>query len=171
MSRHKNTWLFILFSKYTYRSSCASSSVLSILQMLTSILQILTHFATCIRNSAKYGQWLRAEEATCGAGDTGVPVSIPGSRRSPGGREGDPLQWDSWRIPRTEELGHNWAAKHSMVKLQAQAWPLGASVSEFLRHITSRTHKRGTGILRNSQNLKLFFKYLIYFSNSLLCIF
>ena len=105
MSRHKNTWLFTLFSKYTYRSSCASSSVLSILQMLTSILQILTHFGTCIWNSAKYGQWLRDKESTCGTEDTGVAVSIPGSRRSPGGRKGNPLQWDSWGIPWTEELG------------------------------------------------------------------
>ena len=37
------------------------------------------------------------------AGDTGDVGLIPGSGRSSGGRNGNPLQYSSWRIPWTEE--------------------------------------------------------------------
>ena len=39
------------------------------------------------------------------AGDTRDTGSIPGSGRSPGGGNGNPLQYSSWRIPWTEEPG------------------------------------------------------------------
>ena len=35
-------------------------------------------------------RWLSGEESACSAGDVG---SIPGSRRSPGGGHGNPLQY------------------------------------------------------------------------------
>ena len=38
-------------------------------------------------------------------GDVRDVDSIPGSGRSPGGGNGKPLQYPSWRIPRTEESG------------------------------------------------------------------
>jgi len=38
----------------------------------------------------------------CNAGDPGL---IPGSGRSPGERNGNPLQYFAWRIPWTEESG------------------------------------------------------------------
>ena len=37
-------------------------------------------------------QWLSGKESACNAGDTGVICSIPGSGRSPGGGNGNPLQ-------------------------------------------------------------------------------
>ena len=40
--------------------------------------------------------------SACKAGD---PGSIPGSGRSPGDGNGNPLQYSSWRIPWTEEPG------------------------------------------------------------------
>ena len=44
-----------------------------------------------------------SEQSACNAGDLG---SIPGSRRSPGGGNGNPLQYFyAWRIPGTEEPG------------------------------------------------------------------
>ena len=38
-------------------------------------------------------------------GDSGDMCSIPGLGRSPGGRNGNPLQYLAWRIPWTEEPG------------------------------------------------------------------
>ena len=37
------------------------------------------------------------------AGDVRDVGSVPGSGRSPGGGNGNPLQYSSWRIPLTEE--------------------------------------------------------------------
>ena len=39
------------------------------------------------------------------AGDTGDASSIPGLGRSPGERNGNPLQYSCWRISWTEEPG------------------------------------------------------------------
>ena len=36
-------------------------------------------------------------------GLTGTAGSIPGSRRSPGGGDDNPLQYSCWKIPWTEE--------------------------------------------------------------------
>ena len=44
--------------------------------------------------------WLNGKESACNAGD---PGSIPGSGRSPGEGNGNPLQYSCWRIPWTEE--------------------------------------------------------------------
>ena len=41
-------------------------------------------------------QWLRGQESTCDAGDTG---SIPGSGRSPGKGNGNPLQYSCLENP------------------------------------------------------------------------
>ena len=38
-------------------------------------------------------------------GDVTHAGLIPGSGRSPGGRQGHPLQYPAWRIPGTEEPG------------------------------------------------------------------
>ena len=43
-----------------------------------------------------------SKEFICNAGD---PGSVPGSRRSPGGENGNPFQYSCWRIPWTEESG------------------------------------------------------------------
>ena len=45
------------------------------------------------------------KESTCNAGDTGDVGSIPGSGRSPGGRNDNPLQYSLWKIPLTEKAG------------------------------------------------------------------
>ena len=39
------------------------------------------------------------------AGDPGDTSSIPGSGRSPGGGNGNPLQYLAWRTPWTEKRG------------------------------------------------------------------
>ena len=51
-----------------------------------------------------------SKEYTCHAEDLGL---IPGSGRSPGKRNGNPLQDSCWRIPWTEEPGG----------LQSMQWP------------------------------------------------
>ena len=47
-------------------------------------------------------QWLNGKESVCNAGDTGLN---PGSRRSPGGGNGNPLKYSCLEIPWTEEPG------------------------------------------------------------------
>ena len=44
----------------------------------------------CACERAKATGWLSGQESACNAGDTG---SIPGSRRAPRGRNGNPLQY------------------------------------------------------------------------------
>ena len=51
--------------------------------------------------------WLSGKESACNTGDAG---SIPGSGKSPGEGNGNPLQYswsgkNTWEIPRTEEPG------------------------------------------------------------------
>ena len=46
--------------------------------------------------------WLSGKESACNAGVIGL---IPGSGRSPGEGNGNPLQYPAWRIPWTEESG------------------------------------------------------------------
>jgi len=46
-------------------------------------------------------KWLNGKESTCQAGDAAL---IPKSGRSPGGRNGNPLQYLAWESPWTESL-------------------------------------------------------------------
>ena len=46
-----------------------------------------------------------SKESVCNAGDTGVWGSVPGCGRSPGGGNGNPLQYSCREIPWTEETG------------------------------------------------------------------
>ena len=46
--------------------------------------------------------WLSGKESAHNAGDVG---SVPGLGRSLGERSGNPLQYSSWKISWTEELG------------------------------------------------------------------
>ena len=54
-------------------------------------------------------RWLSGKESACNAGDTGDVGSIPGSGTSPGGENGNTLQYSCWenhvRIFRQEEPG------------------------------------------------------------------
>ena len=56
-------------------------------------------------------QWLSSKESTCNAGDTG---SIPGSGRSPGEGNGNPLQYSCLKIPM--DKGAWWATVHGVAK-------------------------------------------------------
>ena len=48
------------------------------------------------------------KESTCNAGDTD---SIPGSRKSPGGGHGNPLQYSCWENPRDRGAWGPWGRK------------------------------------------------------------
>ena len=56
------------------------------------------------QSSRHYGlpTWLSGKESPVNAGDTD---STPGSGRSPGGGNGNPLQYFAWKIPWTGESG------------------------------------------------------------------
>ena len=50
-------------------------------------------------------RWHRGKDPSVKAGDAEDPGLIPGSRRSPGVGNGNPLNILAWRIPWTEEPG------------------------------------------------------------------
>ena len=50
-------------------------------------------------------QWLSGKESACNAEATGDSGSIPGLGRSPGGGNGNPLQYSCLENPMTEEPG------------------------------------------------------------------
>ena len=50
------------------------------------------------------------------AGDIRDEGSVPGSGRSPGGGQGNPLQYSRWRIPWTEEPGRLWCIELQRVR-------------------------------------------------------
>ena len=60
-------------------------------------------------------QWVGSP---CNAGDTGDAVSIPGSRRSPGGGNGNSFQYSCLENPM--HRGAWWAAVHGVVKSQTR---------------------------------------------------
>ena len=76
----------------------------------------------CLRNTTKVSictrlpWWLSGKESTCQAGDTG---SIPESGRSPGGENGNPLQYSCMRNPMQREAW--WATVHGAANA---TWPL-----------------------------------------------
>ena len=57
---------------------------------------------------------LRGKESACNAGDTGDAGLIPGSGRSAGGGNGNPLQYSCLRNPM--DRGAWWATVHGVAK-------------------------------------------------------
>ena len=60
-------------------------------------------------------QWLSSKQSTCNAGDVG---SIPGWGRSPGGENGNPLQFSC--LDNSMDRGAWWATVHRVAK--SQTW-------------------------------------------------
>ena len=58
------------------------------------------------------------KESACSAGDTGEMGSIPGSRRSPGGGNGNPLQYSC--LENSMDRGAWWAIAHGVAKSWTQ---------------------------------------------------
>ena len=52
-----------------------------------------------INYTNKLPHWLRGKESSCNAGNAGDSGSIPGSGRSPGGGNGNPLQYSCLENP------------------------------------------------------------------------
>ena len=61
-------------------------------------------------------QWLSGKESVCSAADTGDAGSIPGLGRSPGGRQGNPLQYSCHENPMDE------GAWQAMAHRVAKSW-------------------------------------------------
>ena len=59
-------------------------------------------------------QWFSSKESACSEGDTGGTDLIPGLRRSPGGGNGNPLQYSCLENPM--DRGAWWAAVHGVSK-------------------------------------------------------
>ena len=62
--------------------------------------------------------WLSGKESDASAGDTGDAGSIPGSGRSPGGGNGNPLQYSCMQNPMDREAWQ--ATVHRVAKSQTQ---------------------------------------------------
>ena len=62
--------------------------------------------------------WLSSKESACNAGDTRDAGLIPGSGRSPGGRNGNPLQNSCRENPM--DKGAWWATVHRVANSQTQ---------------------------------------------------
>ena len=71
------------------------------------------------------------------AGDAGDPSSTPGLGRSPGGGNGNPLQYSSWEILRTEEAGRLQSTGHKELDTTEHAYTHKQSLQ--------RRKKRETG--------------------------
>ena len=67
--------------------------------------------------SLELSLWLRGKESACNARDSGGPGSIPGWRSSPGGGNGNPLQYSCLKNPMDggiwQATGHGWGCKES----------------------------------------------------------
>ena len=60
-------------------------------------------------------QWLSGKESPCSAGDTRDTGSIPGLVRSPGGRNGNPLQYSCLEKNPMDREGW-WATVHGVAE-------------------------------------------------------
>ena len=67
-------------------------------------------FTRCMWPPVTLPQWLSGKESACNAGDTGDSGLIPGWGRSPGGRNGNPLQYSCLENPMGYSL---WGHKES----------------------------------------------------------
>ena len=63
-------------------------------------------------------RWLSSKQYACKAGAEGDGGSIPGSRRSPGGGRGNPLQYSC--LENTMDRGAWWATVQRVAKTQTQ---------------------------------------------------
>ena len=75
-------------------------------------------------------RWLSGKESTCDAGDSGL---IPGSERSPGVGNGNPLQYSCLRNPM--DRGVWWATVHGVTKVLGMTERLKQRLSKGYLHI------------------------------------
>ena len=103
-------------------------------------------FGVCFPPDRGPPRWLSGKESACNSGDVGL---IPGWGRSPGGGNGNPLQYSCLGNPTGEPGGlqsmgsqrvrHNWAAKQQQLLTKCQPHPPALSCGE---------HHRGSGMPR-----------------------
>ena len=75
-------------------------------------------FSLCFLLSGFFPGGSEVKASACNAGDLG---SIPGSVRSPGEGNGNPLQYLAWKIPWTEEPGGLQSMGSQRVRLHVHA--------------------------------------------------
>ena len=76
--------------------------------------QLIKAEGTIASNNCYLHRWLRGKESTCQTGDAGDAGSIPGSGRSPGGGNGNPLKHSCWENPM--DRGAWWATVQGVPK-------------------------------------------------------
>ena len=101
---------FLAFEKLPNAFSLMAMSF----HILTSNLRVIQLSERLLESGAftiHICQWISGKESACHAGDTGVVHSILGSGRSPGGRNGNPLQY-SYLENNLMDRGAWWAIVH-----------------------------------------------------------
>ena len=112
------TWIYptLIFSASDAVASAAEISWRKSERPAKEILHKITLLNSCVtllmtNNLRGLPRWLRGKEPTCQAGDRG---SVPGSRRSPGEGNGNPLQCCCLENPM--DRGAGWATVHGVAK-------------------------------------------------------
>ena len=78
-------------------------------------------------------QWLSGKEPTCNAGNARDTGLFPGSRRSPGGGHGNPLQYSC--LENSMDRGAWWATVHRVAKSQTRLKQQSTSISSIYHWI------------------------------------
>ena len=100
-------------------------------------MRIFRHLLKCKRSTPEtqcFQSGLVGKESTCDTGDTG---SIPGSGRSPGGGNGNPLQYS--RLENPTDRGAWWASVHGVAKSRTQLKRLSMHACQKLKVLRKQT--------------------------------
>ena len=127
-----------------------------------------------------FPQWLSSKESVCNARDSRDLGLISGSGRSPGGRQGNPLQYFCLENP--TDRGAWWAIVHEVSKSQTrlkqlstacntglgirETWVSGLNSGSALTHIPHLENEEIFPSLHSYFRSCVWFRYMIYTVNT-----
>lgn len=93
-----------------------------------------------MQRASRVGGWLGVKNRPTNAGDIIDVGSMPGLRRPPGGRNGNPLQYSCWENPMntiawqargSQTVGHDYARTHTRTQNVSIFQKMGSSDTRF----------------------------------------